>query len=164
MLKLSVSNIDGTMMNTIGSSNARSVNYYIGVALALGCAISGALKPMVIKHLGSMFETLALVFFTGIGCAATVVLAGFIDVGEKDILEKMGETNFVTWSIVTLISAMGILGFFPFAASLKFISATLCCVLGTIEIVLAYICQGLVSPMLCWKLFQKLKYIFPVFM
>ena len=151
-------------MNTIGSSNARSVNYYIGVALALGCAISGALKPMVIKHLGSMFETLALVFFTGIGCAATVVLAGFIDVGGKDILEKMGETNFVTWSIVTLISAMGILGYFTFAASLKFISATLCCVLGTIEIVLAYTCQGLVSPMLCWKLFQKLKYIFPVFM
>ena len=135
-------------MNTIGSSNARSVNYYIGVALALGCAISGSLKPMVIKHLSGMFETLALVFFTGIGCAATVLLAGFIDVGAKDIVTEMAETNFVTWIIVTLISALGILGYFTFAASLKFISATLCCVLGTIEIVLAYACQGLVSPML----------------
>ena len=148
MLKLFISHIDGTMMNTIGSSNARSVNYYIGLALALGCAISGSLKPMVIKHLCTMFETLALVFFTGIGCAATVLLAGFIDVGAKDIVTEMAETNFVTWIVVTLISALGILGYFTFAASLKFISATLCCVLGTIEIVLAYACQGLVSPML----------------
>ena len=152
MLKLSLSHVDGTMNNIIESSNARSMSYYIGVALALGCAISGALKPMVIKHLGSMFETLALVFFTGIGCAATVLLAGFIDVGAKDIVTKMAETNFVTWIIVTLISAMGILGYFTFAASLKFISATLCCVLGTIEIVLAYACQGLVSPMFCLKM------------
>ena len=142
-------------MNTIGSSNARSVSYYIGVALALGCAISGSLKPMVIKHLSNTFDTLALVFFTGIGCAATVLLAGFIDVGVKDIVAEMGETNSVTWIIVTLISAMGILGYFTFAASLKFISATLCCVLGTMEIVLAYACQGLVSPMLCWKAFFK---------
>ena len=139
-------------MNTIGSSNARSMSYYIGVALALGCAICGSLKPMVIKHLSNTFDTLALVFFTGIGCAATVLLAGFIDVGVKNIVAEMGETNSVTWIIVTLISAMGILGYFTFAASLKFISATLCCVLGTMEIVLAYACQGLVSPMFCLKM------------
>ena len=78
-------------------------------------------------------------------------LAGFIDVGAKDIVTEMAETNFVTWIVVTLISALGILGYFTFAASLKFISATLCCVLGTIEIVLAYACQGLVcfSHALC---------------
>ena len=39
------------------------------------------------------------------------------------------------------ISALGILGYFTFVASLSFVSATTCTVAGTIEIVLAYLCQ-----------------------
>ena len=138
---VTVDHEDQTKMDIIGPSDERSARYYIGVALALGCALAGSLKPIVIKHLSNKMETLALVFYTGIGCAVTALLAVFIDVGLKEIVEKMAESNSVTWIIVVLISALGIFGYFTFAASLKFISATLCTVLGTIEIVLAYTCQ-----------------------
>ena len=39
------------------------------------------------------------------------------------------------------ISVLGMLGYFTFVASLSFVSATTCTVAGSIEIVLAYLCQ-----------------------
>ena len=45
------------------------------------------------------------------------------------------------WGILVGISALGMLGYFTFVASLSFVSATTCTVAGTIEIVLAYLCQ-----------------------
>ena len=83
-------------MDIIGPSDERSARYYIGVVLALCCALTGSLKPIVIKHLSNKMETLALVFYTGIGCAVTALLAGFIDVGLNEIVEKMEESNSVT--------------------------------------------------------------------
>ena len=64
---------------------------------------------------------------------------------EVDIAPQISEiqrTNAQHWSILVSVSCVGVAGYFSFTASLKFISATTCAVLGTIEIVLAYICQG----------------------
>ena len=42
------------------------------------------------------------------------------------------------WGIIVGISALGMLGYFTYVASLNFVSATTCTVAGTFEIVLAY--------------------------
>ena len=64
---------------------------------------------------------------------------------EVDIAPQISEiqtTNAQHWGILISVSCVGVAGYSSFTASLKFISATTCAVLGTIEIVLAYICQG----------------------
>ena len=47
-----------------------------------------------------------------------------------------------TFSIELPPCSVGVLAYAAFAASLKFVSATTCSVIGAIEIILAYIFQG----------------------
>ena len=58
------------------------------------------------------------------------------------ILVEIKEADAEHWGVLMALSTFGLLGLFAMAASLKFISATMNVVTGTIEIVLAYICQG----------------------
>ena len=57
-------------------------------------------------------------------------------------ISEIQRTDASHWGILVSISCVGVMGYFTLAASLQFISATTCAVLATIEIVLAYICQG----------------------
>ena len=57
-------------------------------------------------------------------------------------ISEIQKTDTRHWSILVSVSSVGVLAYSAFAASLKFVSATTCAVLGTIEIVLAYIFQG----------------------
>ena len=57
-------------------------------------------------------------------------------------ISEIQRTDASHWGILVAISCVGVAGYFTLAASLQFISATTCAVLATIEIVLAYICQG----------------------
>ena len=119
-----------------------SGDYYAGVALALGCALSGSLKAIVIRHISNEIDPLALVFYTGFGGIATALLASCVDGGLGLMVGEIKAADAQVWAILMTVSALGMLGYFTFAASLKFISATLNVVMMSNEIVLAYICQG----------------------
>ena len=115
---------------------------YIGVALALGCALSGSLKAIIIRHISNEIDPMALVFYTGFGGIVTALLASCIDGSIGQMVEEIKAADGQVWAILMTVSALGMLGYLTFAASLKFISATLNVVMMSNEIVLAYICQG----------------------
>ena len=119
-----------------------AVGYYVGVALALGSAFSGALKSIVIKHISNELHSLAIMFYTGIGGIATALLVSCADGGISHMVEEIKKADADLWVVLMTVSALGILAYFAFVACLKFISATLSEVTRTIEIGFTYICQG----------------------
>ena len=130
---------------TISSSSTvhlHSEENYIGVALALGCALSGSLKAIIIRHISNEIDPMALVFYAGFGGIAIALLASCIDGGIGQMMKEIKAADGKVWALLMTVSALGMLGYLTFAASLKFISATLNVVMMSNEIVLAYICQG----------------------
>lgn len=81
-------------------------------------------------------------FYTGFGGIATALLASCADGGIGRMVAEIKKADSEMWAVLMGVSALGMLGYFTFAASLKFISATLNVVMMSNEIVLAYICQG----------------------
>ena len=128
--------------DTFMSYNSHSGDYYIGVALALSCALSGSLKAIVVRHISNEIEPTALVFYTGFGGIATALLVSCVDGGIGRMVGEIKNADGELWGVLMAVSTLGMLGYFTFAASLKFISATLNVVMLANEIVLAYICQG----------------------
>ena len=90
-------------------------------------------------------DSLAIMFYTGIGGIATALLVSCADGGISHMVEVIKKTDADLWVVLMIVSALGILGYFTFVASLKFISATLSEVTRTIEIGFTYICQGLAT-------------------
>ena len=63
--------------------------YYIGVFLALGCAIGGALKSVIIKFVSKDMDSVALMFYMGFGGVFTIFAIGSIDMGVNHLIEQL---------------------------------------------------------------------------
>ena len=81
-------------------------------------------------------------FYAGLGGIGTALLVSCADGGVGRLAGEIKKADAELWAVLMAVSALGMLGYYTFVASLKFISATLNVVIGTIEIVLAYLCQG----------------------
>ena len=89
-----------------------SVGYYMGVALALGSALSGALNAIVVRHISNVLDSLAIMFYTGIGGIATALLVSSADGGISHMVEVIKKTDADLWLVLMIVSALGILGYF----------------------------------------------------
>lgn len=122
--------------------------YYIGVALAVACAVCGALRNIVVSQKCIGISTTLLLSQCGLAGFFVSIIGCFIDDALGDgngkgsrILFNMKELGIMDWTILFMISTVGILSYFALMEALLSISPTSVSVLRALEIVLAYICQ-----------------------
>merc|ERR1712141_584887 len=116
-------------------------NYYVGVTLALSCAIFGSLCNILINKCDQIKSTL-LVFYAGIS-GIIISILGCLANSQENFFH-LGELKATDWLILTFLSLSGILGYFTMTISLKMVSPTSVSVLRALEIILAYICQAII--------------------
>ena len=63
--------------------------YYIGVLLALGCAIGGSLKSVIIKYVSKDMDSVALMFYMGFGGVFTIFAIASVDMGVNHLIEQL---------------------------------------------------------------------------
>ena len=63
--------------------------YYIGVLLALGCAIGGSLKSVIIKYVSKDMDSVALMFYMGFGGVFTIFAIGSVDTGINHLVQQL---------------------------------------------------------------------------
>ena len=63
--------------------------YYIGVFLALGCALGGSLQSVLIKHVSKEVDSVALMFYMGFGGVFTIFAIGSVDMGVNHLVEQI---------------------------------------------------------------------------
>ena len=68
---------------------SHSDGYYIGVFMALGCSLSGALKSVIIKYVSKDFDTVALMFYMGFGGVFTIFAIGSVDTGINHLVQQL---------------------------------------------------------------------------
>ena len=68
---------------------SHSDGYYIGVFMALGCSLSGALKSIIIKYVSKDFDTVALMFYMGFGGVFTIFAIASVDMGVNHLVEQL---------------------------------------------------------------------------
>ena len=68
---------------------SHSNGYYIGVFMALGCSLSGAVKSIIIKYVSKDFDTVALMFYMGFGGVFTIFAIASVDMGVNHLVEQL---------------------------------------------------------------------------
>ena len=63
--------------------------YYIGVFLALGCAVGGSLKSVLIKYVSKDMDSVALMFYMGFGGVFTIFAIGSVDTGINHLVQQL---------------------------------------------------------------------------
>ena len=123
-------------------------SYYIGVALAVGCAICGALRNIIVSKKCSRISSTLLLSQCGVAGFLVSIIGCFIDDSMSEgsgegslILLKLRDLSVMDWTVMFMISTVGILSYFSLMEALFSISPTSVSVLRSLEIVLAYICQ-----------------------
>ena len=116
-------------------------NYYFGVILAMGCAVCGSLCNIAISRVGGDVSSTGLVFYSGLGGVAVAILGSLADRQVDRVVGAIGSFSVDSWIILVTVSAVGIVGYLCYTASLKSVSPTSVSVLRSQEIVLAYFCQ-----------------------
>ena len=116
-------------------------NYYFGVILAMGCAVCGSLCNITISRVGGDVSSTGLVFYSGLGGVAVAILGSLADRQVDRVVGAIGSFSVDSWIILVTVSAVGIVGYLCYTASLKSVSPTSVSVLRSQEIVLAYFCQ-----------------------
>ena len=131
-------------------SHSHDPTYYIGVGLAVGCAICGALRNVIVNKKCAGISSTLLLSQCGIAGFIVSIIGCFIDdsMGEGSekgslILLNLRSLSFMDWIVMFMISTVGILSYFALMEALFSISPTSVSVLRSLEIVLAYICQVL---------------------
>ena len=119
-----------------------SGQYYTGVALALGFAFTSALAAIVTKRISNELDSLAVMFYTGVGGIVTTLLLICVDKGFGHTVEEIKKADAELWMVMMTVSALGIVGYLSYVTCLKFISASLVVVITTMQVVLSYIFQG----------------------
>ena len=109
----------------INEETDEDTDYYIGLMLALGTAITGSLANVSIARCERV-SSMVLVFWASLG--GVVIL----DIDEY------------AWPLLTVLGLMGILGHFSLTRALRLVPPTTVAVLRAMEIVLAYVIQALV--------------------
>ena len=116
-------------------------NYYFGVVLAVGCAVCGSLCNIAISRVGGDVSSTGLVFYSGLGGVAVAITGSLADRQVDRVVGAIGSFSVDSWIILVTVSAVGIVGYLCYTASLKSVSPTSVSVLRSQEIVLAYFCQ-----------------------
>ena len=118
-------------------------DYYFGVAMALSCAICGALCNILINKCEGISST-ALVFYTGVAGILISVVGCSTDNDEDHLVERMSALTPASWSVLVLISFLGVLAYLCMTQALKTVSPTSVSVMRGLEIILAYVVQVVV--------------------
>ena len=137
-------------------------DYYLGVLLALGTALTGSMANVSIAKCERV-SSKVMVFYSGLGGVFIALICILFDQESKvnfNILLRE-ETS---WPLLLLLGLMGILGYFSLTRSLRLIPPTTVAVLRAMEIILAYIVQVILvfissetfpSVSLVFRLFNK---------
>ena len=123
------------------SSDGHSLNenYYLGVLLALGTALTGSLANVSIAKCDRV-SSKVMVFYSGLGGVFIALICIVFD-QESKVEFNILLTEAATWPLLLLLGLMGILGYFSLTRSLRLIPPTTVAVLRAMEIILAYVVQ-----------------------
>ena len=113
--------------------------YYLGVLLALGTAIMGAMANVCIARCERVSSNV-LVFYSGLGGLLIAFICTGFDEKNKIIFD-ISAVDVTTWLLLCLVGLTGMVGHFSLTRSLRLIPPTTVAVLRSLEIVLAYIVQ-----------------------
>ena len=125
--------------NDDNQTSIRSNYYSFGAVMAICCAVCGALCNVSINKCPNV-HSVALVFLSGVAGAVISIIGCLLDT-ESQVIFNMEALSLKTWSILVLISVIGVLAYFSMTESLKYITPTSLSVLRALEIVFAYACQ-----------------------
>ena len=57
--------------------------------LALGCALGGSLKSVLIKHVSKDMDSVAVMFYMGFGGVFTIFAIASVDMGVNHLVEQI---------------------------------------------------------------------------
>ena len=114
-------------------------DYYLGVLLALGTALTGSMANVSIAKCERV-SSKVMVFYSGLGGVFIALICIMFDPESRTTFIIL-LTEQTTWPLLLLLGLMGILGYFSLTRSLRLIPPTTVAVLRAMEIILAYIVQ-----------------------
>ena len=117
-------------------------DYYIGVVLALGTAVTGAMANISIARCERV-SSKVLVFWNGLGGVLIAFVCAALE-EESKVLLSISDVEDYVWPLLAVLGLMGLLGHFSLTRSLRLIPPTTVAVLRAMEIILAYTVQALV--------------------
>jgi len=129
------------------STPSSSFKTYLGTALAIGAAVSGALSNILVAKLETVeqISTTSLVAYSGLGGAVQAILYGlFLDEDNQTIVRDISSLSSSVWLQLLLLGGMGVVGFFTLTRSLQLMPPTTVAMIRALEIVLAYGLQAVV--------------------
>ena len=126
----------------INEETDEDTDYYIGLMLALGTAITGSLANVSIARCERV-SSMVLVFWAGLGGVVIALGCTGFD-SEAKIMFNISDIDEYAWPLLTVLGLMGILGHFSLTRALRLVPPTTMAVLRAMEIVLAYVIQALV--------------------
>ena len=132
-------NVSIAVLEDEEEATAVTDEYLYGSALAVACAVCGALANIVIKKCEGVNVT-SLVFFAGVAGVAISAVGIYLDDVDHLIFNLESLTP-ISWGVLLMISTVGVLGYLSMTEALKTVTATSVSVLRALEIVLAYMCQ-----------------------
>ena len=135
-------------------------DYYLGVLLALGTALTGSMANVCIAKCERV-SSKVMVFYNGLGGVFIALICIMFDPKSKTSFNIL-LTEETTWPLILILGLMGILGHFSLTRSLRLIPPTTVAVLRAMEIILAYIVQViiLVISNVIIPTFCDVKYVF----
>ena len=101
-----------------------SGNYYFGVILAIGCAVCGSLCNITINRVGNDVSSTALVFYSGLGGVVVAIVGSLADRQMDRVVGAIESFSVDNWVILVAVSAVGIVGYLCYTASLKSVTPT----------------------------------------
>ena len=134
-------NISDLLFGSANETSPFTANYYFGVILAIGCAVCGSLCNITINRVGSDVSSTGLAFYSGLGGIVVAIVGSLADRQVDRVVGAIESFSVDNWVILVAVSAVGIVGYLCYTASLKSVTPTSVSVLRSQEIVLAYFCQ-----------------------
>ena len=127
-----------TVMESDGPINTET-DYYIGVVLALGTAVTGAMANVSIARCERV-SSKVLVFWNGLGGVLIAFICAAFNT-ENRLVFIISDVGDYVWPLLITLGLMGLLGHFSLTRSLRLVPPTTVAVLRAMEIILAYVVQ-----------------------
>ena len=127
-----------TVMEGDGPTNTET-DYYIGVVLALGTAVTGAMANVSIARCERV-SSKVLVFWNGLGGVLIAFICAAFNT-ENRLVFIISDVGDYVWPLLITLGLMGLLGHFSLTRSLRLVPPTTVAVLRAMEIILAYVVQ-----------------------
>jgi len=136
---------DSLLNETTTNKNAvdDDCDYYMGVVLAVGAAVTGAASNVIVAKIEQISST-AIVTYSGVGGVVLALGYGVLVDPEDKIVPNFAMVTAEEWLTLLMLGGMGLVGFFALTRSLQLIPPTTVAVLRAMEIVLAYGVQAVV--------------------